>query len=79
MNPKYEEIQNLENISAITDKLVMDYGFLADLLIPRKELDLLLVDSSFELTGKFKEEFQDFVDKTRENVNQMINEIINHN
>lgn len=79
MNPKYEETQNLENISAITDKLVMDYGFLAELLMSKKELDMLLGEHSFELTGKFKEEFQGFVDKMRENVNQMINEIINHN
>lgn len=79
MNSKYEEAQNLENIAAITDKLVMDYGFLAELLTSKKELDMLLCDHSFELTGKFKEEFQVFVDKTRENVDQMINEIKKHN
>ena len=72
MNAKYEEVQNLENINAVTDKMVMDTLFLSRFLNSDDEIEVVLSDNGFELTGQFKTAFEEFILSIRADTTNML-------
>ncbi|MBR3470090.1 MAG: hypothetical protein IKH28_10465 [Lachnospiraceae bacterium] len=61
MNPKYQEVQNLENINAVTDKMVMDTLFLSRFMNADDGIEEILKENGFELTGQFMTAFEEFI------------------
>lgn len=64
-NKKFEGYKNIENFDAITDKMVMNYIFLAEILNEKNDIDKVLQDSGFKLTGEAKSLFYQFVKDLR--------------
>ncbi len=70
-NKKYDEMHNSENIDAITDRIVMDNDFLAELLDDKILIEDMLVNNGFCLTGKFKAIFYEFARNIRKTKKQL--------
>lgn len=62
---QYEDRNNVENIDAITDKMVLNNHFLAELLTSTSNIKEVLKKNGFFLTGKASEIFEESVNKLR--------------
>lgn len=74
MNKKYEDIKNLENIDAITDRIDMDRKFLAELICSREKVEAIINKNGFNLSGECYSVFETFVNSIKIQKNNIFKE-----
>jgi len=56
--------------------MVIDYSFLAEFINPKCNVERIIIENGFELSGQFKKEFIEFVDAIRKSTNIILEQKI---